>query len=394
MSIFSIVEFQDEETCQGQRLVDIIPSCWFTDENNTDCFWPSGLSINVTKAVKQQVHPDASWKTCCVRVLGHADTYSDARRKLVRAETASDLQTDHDIPKKRQKRPFKKPQVLSSEDETDISDKDELPPSPPHGLGRKKVLVYKPQLTPRASGSGEVLNDQSPRMAPRARSTIINPRVQNPNMTPNIHIPSLDSSVQSPNATSSVSKTPSFTSSNEHGPMFVKLLTLLEEVKDTQRQHGKMLNALLQQKAAVPISQPPEGAVFPMTTTEDVEAMNEKLADTEFMSAVVAMVGDIGGSSLDDATRRMMGFLMSNELALQYNLFGRHGKNKFRQLRLFDLFYGAVKKNSITRSVSQKEVEKALSKWFIGARDRGGNRALRAQRELQKQPDGAFSQEQ
>lgn len=52
------------------------------------------------------------------------------------------------------------------------------------------------------------------------------------------------------------------------------------------------------------------------------------------------MVGEIGGSSLDDATRRMMAFLMSHELALQYSLFGRHGKNNFRELRLFDVVYG------------------------------------------------------
>ena len=31
---------------------------------------------------------------------------------------------------------------------------------------------------------------------------------------------------------------------------------------------------------------------------------------------------------------------MSNELALQFNLFGRHGKNKFRELHLFDVVYG------------------------------------------------------
>lgn len=69
--------------------------------------------------------------------------------------------------------------------------------------------------------------------------------------------------------------------------MFVKLLTLLEEVKETQRVHSNMLNALLKQPNHESLPDVPEGAVFPLTTTEDVEAMNEKLHDPRFMSSVV-----------------------------------------------------------------------------------------------------------
>ncbi|XP_076581099.1 uncharacterized protein LOC143317053 [Chaetodon auriga] len=379
MALFSVVEFRDEESREGRTLVDIIPSCWFTDEDKTDCFWPS-VSLNITKAVKQQLQPDASWKTCSVRVIGHADTYGDARRKLARAEVTSDLQTDTDAPKKRQRRPPKKAQALSSsEEEADSCAEDELPPTPPLKFGSHSGAGYKPKITSRVSGSSAAQSAQS-------RNVTLN--VRSPSATPSVRSPSKTLSVRSPHATPSVRSTSASSSVSSHsdieGAMFERLVTLLEEVKDTQRVHGKMLNTLMKQKAALPLLEPPEGAVFPLTTIQDVQAMNEKLCDSEFMSGVIAMVGEIGGTSVDDATRRMMAFLMSHELALQFSLFGRHGKNNFRELRLFDVVYGALKRNALTQGITQKDAEKALSKWFTGARDRGGNRTVRAQRELKK----------
>lgn len=57
----------------------------------------------------------------------------------------------------------------------------------------------------------------------------------------------------------------------------------------------------------------------------------------------VAMVADIGGTSLEDATRRMMSFLMVPELQRQYNVTGRMNKLSFKDMRLFDVFYGKFK---------------------------------------------------
>lgn len=39
-----------------------------------------------------------------------------------------------------------------------------------------------------------------------------------------------------------------------------------------------------------------------------------------------------------------MKFLISPELAVKYNMLGRHGKKKFRDLRLFNVVYEALKK--------------------------------------------------
>ena len=52
------------------------------------------------------------------------------------------------------------------------------------------------------------------------------------------------------------------------------------------------------------------------------------------------MVADIGGTGLDKSVRRMMAFLLSNDLALEYNVWGKREKRTFRDLPLFDVIYG------------------------------------------------------
>ena len=51
-------------------------------------------------------------------------------------------------------------------------------------------------------------------------------------------------------------------------------------------------------------------------------------------------------------------------------------------LSLFAFFLmsliGSLKRNSPTKEITRKDAEKAVSKWLTGARDRGGNPAMRA----------------
>ena len=72
------------------------------------------------------------------------------------------------------------------------------------------------------------------------------------------------------------------------------------------------------------------------------QRVNTEFPSCDFYHTQVAMVADIGGTSLDDSVRRMMAFIITSALSLQYNLFGHRGKKKFRDLPLFNVIYGKL----------------------------------------------------
>ncbi|RXN15793.1 coiled-coil domain-containing 8-like protein [Labeo rohita] len=84
----------------------------------------------------------------------------------------------------------------------------------------------------------------------------------------------------------------------------------------------------------------------------------------------VAVVADIGGSTVDEATRRMMTFLLDHSLSREYNFVGRHGKREFRGLRLFEVMYeNGVKDLRIDRAIGvcKKAVSAFSYSWKKGA---------------------------
>ena len=52
------------------------------------------------------------------------------------------------------------------------------------------------------------------------------------------------------------------------------------------------------------------------------------------------MVADIGGTSVEDSVRWMMGSIISHTLCLEYNVTGKKNKKRFLGLQLFDVVYG------------------------------------------------------
>ena len=51
------------------------------------------------------------------------------------------------------------------------------------------------------------------------------------------------------------------------------------------------------------------------------------------------MLGDLGGRTLDETVRRILQYVFNTELALQFSVFGRHGKRAFGTSSLFSVVF-------------------------------------------------------
>ncbi|XP_026124668.1 uncharacterized protein LOC113106869 isoform X2 [Carassius auratus] len=410
---FAIVEFINSGG------LAVIPTKWFIGPEEDECYWPPAR-MNMAKAVIEQQDPHTDWATYKLTVKRKVATYEIARTKLVEYEQNTDVPTESDSTENMGRGKRKKRRViLSSDDEDDVNwSGSQIRPTPPSTL--RSVLTPAPPpstlrsvLTPPPPPSTRrsVLTPPPP---PSTRRSVLTPPPP-PSTLRSVLTPAPPPSTLSSSPSSArptlppplgnlrwpdvsthhhVTMSPETSQRQIRGNMFVRILTLIEEMKETQKIQGRMLQTLLQQRGNIgtTFSSTPEG--FPLKTVRDVEIMEEKLANPNFMSELVAAVTDIGGGTVDEATKRMMTFLLDHGLSRQYNFVGRNGKREFKALKLYEVIYGGLKKNAMTSQITRKDAEKAVSKWLIGARDRGGNRQARQSTPQQGlQASGSFEVE-
>ncbi|XP_052424294.1 uncharacterized protein LOC127967543 isoform X7 [Carassius gibelio] len=384
---FAIVEFINSGG------LAVIPTKWFIGPEEDECYWPPAR-MNMAKAVIEQQDPHTDWATYKLTVKRKVATYEIARTKLVEYEQNTDVPTESDSTENMGRGKRKKRRViLSSDDEDDVNwSGSQIRPTPPSTL--RSVLTPPPPpstlrsvLTPPPPPS-TLRSVLTPPPPPSTLSS--SPSSARPTLPPplgNLRWPDVSTHHH-------VTMSPETSQRQIRGNMFVRILTLIEEMKETQKIQGRMLQTLLQQRGNIgtTFSSTPEG--FPLKTVRDVEIMEEKLANPNFMSELVAAVTDIGGGTVDEATKRMMTFLLDHGLSRQYNFVGRNGKREFKALKLYEVIYGGLKKNAMTSQITRKDAEKAVSKWLIGARDRGGNRQARQSTPQQGlQASGSFEVE-
>nr|XP_001344635.2 uncharacterized protein LOC100005637 [Danio rerio] len=339
--MFHIVEFIESSE------VEVVPSSWV---QNGACAWPSYKSMaKIHKAVTLQDSPNQSWATFRVRIIYTTDSYEEARLKLPQATVMSDLQTDED-----DDRPSYTKRKNSDSDEEILSGRKRL--------GKKGRMEDLTEI------------DDAPHIPSPPMTTAESFRTP-ARCTDTAH-PSTPRNIYSPCSTA--------VGNQERTGCNSSCLSLLTEVIKAQEVMKQQLDVILKklhkQNSTLQCEDIPEPSTFdlPLSNLLDLEKLECQIKEQpEQMKKLVAYFGIIGGFSTKEAVWRILGKLLANSLAKQINWSGANQKVAFRTLTLRTVVVNAVRTNGHTKSATDKEVEKYITRWLQLAPDRDGGRKER-----------------
>uniref|UniRef100_UPI00358ECE42 uncharacterized protein isoform X2 n=1 Tax=Myxine glutinosa TaxID=7769 RepID=UPI00358ECE42 len=139
------------------------------------------------------------------------------------------------------------------------------------------------------------------------------------------------------------------------------ILTVLEEIKRHVKQHTVMLQTILERQQPQDVEWSTMHKFnFPLKTMEDVQMVEELLADNATERALVMHLSKLC-------------HVVSNKIATQFNWMGRGSKSAFSELALTRAIKAAAKK----ASVNEAQCEAKIKSWLKYSGDRDGGRKSR-----------------
>ncbi|XP_077091506.1 uncharacterized protein LOC143742509 [Siphateles boraxobius] len=152
-----------------------------------------------------------------------------------------------------------------------------------------------------------------------------------------------------------------------------EMLTKQEMILDQQQSILRILNAKQLQDTNSKI----EDGLLPVKDFESLKRLEQKLLSPDLKENLINNLGLVGGFDVKDTVWRIMRRTISNELAKIINWKGVNGKISLAALHLKDVVIAAVRKNPLTASAAEMEVEGTMKRWLQLAADRDGGRKRR-----------------
>lgn len=142
-----------------------------------------------------------------------------------------------------------------------------------------------------------------------------------------------------------------------------ELKSLKAEVKDQSRTLAKIEERLAAQaRPAVADSVQPENLpVYPATNEDELASLNASLEDEAIFSAMVKILGQIGGTNVASTTRRIFKKLVADEVAVLYSWTGRKGKKRAEKLKVISLVFAAVR---VTQVATDDTLSHIIGNWL------------------------------
>ncbi|XP_031140219.1 uncharacterized protein LOC116039527 [Sander lucioperca] len=356
--------------------VEVVPAIWVKD--NT-CMWPPYKHDEIVKAVRSQEPTGPHWIPYKVRKILSKATYEEARVKLPEAERFTDLTDSEDSPKRKRRRLKKNPIR-----EDDDSDSERLGPftlpSPPD-LAPVDMLIHSLPLSQslNAGSSGTQRTDISQLCPERRcnRTPAQGSRVQEDvESLTGRNTPSLASNDHSSNLIDSRTKTtPTRPRNTDFSESVIRTILTNQEV--IKEQMGILVKLVYDLKGTAEESSSLPLETFPMASLHDLQVLEGQLQDQEFKKNLTTTLTQRGGTAVKDTVWRMMGFLLTNQVARQLNWKGVNGKGAFKTLTLKGVINEAVRRNRLTATSTDQEVEQWVKRWLHLAGDRDGGRRAR-----------------
>ncbi|KAL8558280.1 hypothetical protein ACOMHN_063974 [Nucella lapillus] len=118
------------------------------------------------------------------------------------------------------------------------------------------------------------------------------------------------------------------------------------------------------------VAELPEEFNFPLSTMDEIGALEERLTEPNFKDNMVSALASMGGGDLQSVVCGVMGTVVAASLAVKYDYHGRKGKLCFQNLLLRRTIFEGVRR--IVPNVSDYDIYKRVTLWLTTSRDCDG----------------------
>ncbi|XP_054723191.1 uncharacterized protein LOC129233148 isoform X2 [Uloborus diversus] len=307
---YMVAEFEDG--------LEVVPTKWRTSKNH--CLFPNTTSANrMTKAAKNLEDPKESWATYRMKkIYAYSNSYAGALRKM----EVGCYQSDG----------FSSTENENGRDETDYEEVDEI-----------KNYPQVPSLRGEEDSVPENLTEESFRQQ--------------------LDQPEPVAAEKSVTATE-LKEILRCTTINKF-----KIDTVQDRQLEILTKLDLILNKIGEQgKENVPVPAAPDLPCFPISSEEDVLILEEKLSEEEVRKHMIRELQKFGGAHLAEVVRRMLVYLLTDEVAEKYSFMGLKGKMQFSSLKLCSLINDVARIH--VKTATNKEISKPIAAWLRHAKER------------------------